>query len=231
MPEINSLSLKIDAAIKAYYRMELAALTTDSSGNGKTLTNNGPVLDGVGRYGGGADHGITGTKYFKIAENLGIGGQGAISISFWIKLNAEIGVSFYGLFTHLSQTTAKREFTLTYNYNAGTRQLSLNSAGAYVNSNQTLGTTSWHHIVATRAAGAGGAFILYLDNVPLGNNTTASTTGASEDSFTIGNVSSGDANFSTYAVIDDVAVFGKVLTVAEIDTIFKAKSSGFAAIL
>ena len=48
--ELNKSVIKdvFGANLKAYYRFESGALTTDSSGNGKTLTNNNNITNSAG---------------------------------------------------------------------------------------------------------------------------------------------------------------------------------------
>lgn len=215
MAELLSTSLYSSAL--AYYRLESDALTTDSSPNGKTLTNHGPVVNGVGPFGGGGDTGTSGTKYLDIADNYGLAGEAAKSVSMWIKLNAEISSGYYGLFDHITNLTALREFTCTYNYNSGTRQLSLMGGLQYVNYNVTLGTTL-HHLVFTRASGANGNMTIYIDNVAVGNGAAGTGTGPNSNSFTFGTVAGG--TFPSYAIYDDVAIFGSELSSAQVAILF-----------
>jgi len=219
MPEINSLTLKTDANIKAYYRFESGARLTDSSTNAKTLTNVGTPTYAVSKFGDGLDVKAT-ANYVYYNGDIGLTGDGSASVSMWVKLNNEIGAGTYSFCQHEINTGTTRYFTFYYNYNAGTRQIQLAASGTDLYYTVTLGTANWHHFVIVRTTTTN--IKVYLDNVEVISNTPG--TGASGAAlFRIG---SNGASHSD-AKIDDVAVFDRVLTPAEISTIYnEAVSSG-----
>lgn len=217
----NYSSLRNDANLRAYYRFSTGALTTDSSSNGYTLTNNNGVADGTGMFGGGADFGNPNTtKSMTISNNLGIAGNGDISVSFWIKLNAEIGTGGLEVFwIHKSTTTSDKLMQMYYQESSGTRYLYIDSVIGYA---VNLSTT-WHYIVATRT---GGTVELYIDGVSRGSATSATGAGGA-NSFCIG-AQNATPDFPSSAIIDDMTVFSRVLTATEITNYYNAvMGSGF----
>ena len=214
MAELNNTSLISDGNLVAYYRMESGVLTTDSK-NGFTLTNTGGVADGMGKFGGAADFGPTNsTKKLGIVNNLGIAGNGSIGISFWVKMNTEIGSGLQVLFQHGTITTSDRYFQIYYDYNAGTRRLALDAGGGAIFKTITLGTTDWHHIVCNRTTTTEAR--LYVDNVDCGT-VAPGAGGIATNQFDLG--AGGVANYSS-VLIDDVGVFTRTLTAPEVNTLF-----------
>lgn len=211
------------ANLKAYYRFESGALTTDSTANSKTLTNTNTVADGTGKFGGGADMSASNTnKKLSIAENLGVAGNGNMSIVGWIKLNAEISSGLFGFFDHRSTTTANLRLQIYYDYNGGTRRMVVDNAGTtpgYILYNTTLGTTNWHHIAVTRASGTA---YFYLDGAFCGS--VAQSTGTADgNSFTIGSI--GGSNYAS-AIFDDVGVFDTALSADQIKELYEGRILG-----
>lgn len=209
--------LLADANLRAYYRMEAGALTTDSSGNGKTLTNNNSIAENTaGKFGNCSDLGAANTnKHFSIADKLSYAG-GAYSISFWVKLNAEIASGNWRFIT-LGDDVTDSVFIIRYDYNAGTRQLYFDRLKAGVTDEAfgytiTLGTSNWVHIVLTYNATT---MIGYVNGANIGSvAASGSGSGAASAGFNIGSAD-GVSQFSS-ALFDDVACFNRVLTSAEV---------------
>lgn len=213
MPEIASLSLASDADLISYYRLENVS---DSKGS-NTLTNNNTVAFNTAKYGLGADFGASNTnKYLSRADNLGIAGNSDLSFSFWYKGQTEIGSGVYTFFVHTSTTTADRYIQLNYEYNGGTLRLALDAAGTSTTFNVALGTSVFNHIVVTRNV-AGNAAKVYLNNVEVISSTVGSGAGGS-NAFSMGASTVGGN--PTSAIFDDFAVFDRVLTPAEVSTIY-----------
>jgi hypothetical protein len=225
--EIKSLG---DVSRKAYYRMESGALTTDTSGNGFTLTNVNTVAEATGKYGGGADGGATNsTKYLWINNNLGIDG-GACSISLWVKMNTEIGS---GTQTFVSQqnTNTDTSFMITYDYNGGTRRIAFRRyrQGVAADENYytiTLGTSAFQHLVLTYDATNLRGYV----NGTLQAGPTAFSgngTGVTSEHLAILTNKGGAGTPSEYvsAIVDDVAIFNRVLTASEVTSLYEATAS------
>lgn len=202
--------------------MEAGALTTDSSGNGKTLTNNNSVAEGTGKFTGGADNGTATTKYLGIAEDLGIAGNGDLSISLWLKLNEEIGTSgLWVLATHRSTSGADRYFQIQYQDFAGIHKVMVvPSSASSISAPVALGTSNWHHIVATRSATTGYSQ-LYLDGAYIGRVANGAITAGQNISY-IGS----DGSNGTKGIFDDTAFFNKVLSADEVKELYEGRFIG-----
>lgn len=229
--EINNSPLKTSSAsnLKAYYRMESGALTTDSSGNSVTLTNNNTVGEGTGTFGGAADFGTANTnKYLSSTNALGIDG-GAISISFWVKLNTEISANRYYFVVQRALTAGetKTSYWIWYNYNAGTRQLNWGrdkngTAEQLVTVNATLGTSNWYHMALTYD---GTTLRGYLNGQSQGSVAASGSGGVTGTSgLFIGSLDG--SSFFTNALIDDVSYFNRALTADEIKELYEGRSVG-----
>lgn len=216
----------VNANLKAYYKLNAGALVTDSSGNGYTLTNNNSVAEADGQdsaFGKAADFGVSDfNKSLSIANNLGITTK-VISMSCWVKLNAEIASGAWKFIFHQS---AEQDWSIgiSYEYNGGTRRLNFVSIQAGIGTtpyyhNITLGTSNWYHLAIT----CDGATVkAYLNGVYLGSVAARGSGNAVASNFIIG----GDGelyptiNNESAAIIDDVAVFNDVLTNAEVLAIY-----------
>lgn len=223
--ELTKTILKDLSSLKAYYRMEAGALTTDSSGNSNTLTNNNTVADGTGIYGGGADQGTGNTnKYLGISTAVGIANTGPVTFSMWFKCAAEIASGGYGLLS-MGISGVNAQMYLSYEYNSGTRRLSFNRVrqGIAIDTftyNVTLGTT-WHHLIYSWS---GSAITGWLDGKYIGTVASSGGNAGGSSSMAIGLDFINGYYFS--GVIDDFAVFSSVLTADQIKELYEGRYIG-----
>lgn len=229
--EIQHTALISDANLEGYYRFNSGALTTDSSGDGETLTDVGSVASGVGRFGGGADLGASNTTdWFYVNSAYGIDG-GAVTCYMWVKLQTEITSGTYKLAVFCSNNTSKTYYKIEYDYNGGTRRLRFSRVKAGVASqettyNITLGTTNWNQIVftydATNMRG-------YVNGSLVAGPTAASGSGSSAVSNIsfFGNGSTGVSDDPSSAIFDDVAIFSRALSATEISNLYSGSSASF----
>lgn len=84
--ELLKTVLKDSSALKAYYRFEASALTTDSSGNSHTLTAVSDPADTTGVFGGGVA--LDSDDCYTIVDHANLKPTGAFTIGAWINLNA-----------------------------------------------------------------------------------------------------------------------------------------------
>ena len=226
--ELIHSSLREDANLRAYYRLENGVLTVDNGANGYTLTNNNAVADGGGKFGGGADLGnANSNKGLVVVSDLGITTK-VISVSMWVKLNTEILSNSWVLFFN-QNTTQDWGIEIWYEYNAGTRRLSYRSTqsgiGSNVNTyNISLGTDSWYHLVFTSDGTDQRA---YLNGVLVGGPIAIRTSGNNITSATSIGYYYPANNYFASSVIDDVAIFSKALSQAEITELYTEKSNFF----
>lgn len=215
--EIATMPLASDANLKAYYRFESGALTTDSSGNGYTLTNNNTVGEGTGKFGGCSDFGSANTnKSFSIASDVGIAGNSPMSIVFWINIQTAPATNgYYTLVQHRSTTGADRAFDVIYFDNSGTKRLYINASATLNNIVQDLGTSAWHLIGAVRTTTTSE---LYVDGVWKQSAALGSTT-YSQNKLLLG----GDTGTFSSTFMDDATFFNDGLTATEMSNIYNTQ--------
>lgn len=138
-------STSLWGGLVAYYKL-------DSNSNDSVGTNNGTdtnVSYVTGKISNGASG--NGTSSFISAWTTIDGGT--VSISFWLKMNVEIGSGSNHFFSQRNNNT-KTGYFVSYDFNGGTRRIWFARqkpavATNIVYSNQTLGTTNWNHFTLT----------------------------------------------------------------------------------
>ena len=218
--ELFKTPLAADANLRAYYRLEDDG--TDSSGNGLTMSPSGSPTYVAGYFGNGVRFPLN-TSYLDVANNMGCTG-GVLSISAWLKQETEISSGSVN-FVQQNSLTNTIGNSISYEYNGGTRRLYFrrtkwNVAHEGPVYNITLGTGTWFHIVYTYD---GTNVRGYVNGALVAGPTAASGngTGVNSDITTIVSSTSGAT------VFDDVAFFNRVLTAAEITSIYQG--GGWAA--
>ncbi len=203
--------------IVAYYKLQD---TSDSTGNGYTLTNNGSVPFNAALIGNGADLGAGNTtKSLNRLDNLGITG-GAVTLAGWVKLETEIAANAYRLIEHISATNNVGEY-IDYEYNAGTRRLKFDrtrfgTATADVLYNVTLGTSNWNHVALTYN---GTTVTAYFNGTLLSTvGSTGNGAAGASNHFTLGANLAGTSLLS--GLIDEVGVWSRELTAAEVLSLY-----------
>lgn len=208
----------------AYYPL---SDTSDSVG-GFTLTNVGTVTFATGLIDNAADGGTgNSTKWLRVDNDLGIGG-GAISMSTWVKRNAEIATGTEGLLMKGDSGTNVMNY-ISYDYNGGTRRIiwnrqRQNTANDIITYNVTLGTSAWNHIVYTYD---GTSLRGYLNGSLVAGPTAYSGSGAGAgiDIFEImgHNNSAGNPQYSGLefnGLVDETGIWSRALTGAEITQLY-----------
>lgn len=225
MAELASTSLFSDANLQEYYKLE------DLTGkNGNTLTNNNSVTFVAAKYNNGASSGTTDAdKTLNISSALGYGG-GAYSVSCWIKILTEPSNTTQDIF-YLTDGGTATGLHLDYTDTAGTKSINAGRVRWGVaddNGNATitaLGTTTFHHIVYTYD---GSNIRCYLDNSLIIGPTAASGNGSGAPTtmfILFGQSNSITAN-NGLMIIDDVGLFNRQLSAAEVTTLFTDATAG-----
>jgi len=89
--ELNTTVLKDNANLKAYYRFESGAETTDSSGNSHTLTAIATPTFSAGKFGQGVDYASASSQAHSIVDHADLKPTGAFSIGAWFKIASTTG--------------------------------------------------------------------------------------------------------------------------------------------
>lgn len=224
--ELKDTSLISSPNLKGYYRFNSGALTTDSSGQSNTLTNNNTVGEiAGGKWGYAADFGASNTsKYFSLGNDYGLNGQ-TVSISLWFKMaNPSDNVEFFGIFDNTTNTQ------FYGGYNGTNLSLVRDRVGVGTNIISVAKTldTGWHHYVGTLSnGGSGGPLELFFDRVSQGTDSVPSGNGSvgQSDEFRIGR---GPGSAYMKGLIDDLGVLNKVLSQAEINELFNTPGGFFS---
>lgn len=225
MAELAKTSLNSDANLKAYYKLENA---NDSTATAYNLTNYGTTPFNSAKYSNGADFGTANSsRYLSIGNALGIDG-GAISISCWVKIATQIsaGHSFY-TFVEQDSNNTKTQYYLAYQYNSGTPRLiynrgRLNVSSAQLFYNVTLTPGTWYHLVLTYN---GTTLKSYFNGSEVNVGGTAASgngTGTWTDTFIVGKdyTANSGSDYFYGGMLDDIAVFNRALTAAEVTTLY-----------
>jgi hypothetical protein len=167
--EINTNALKSDSSLKAYYRFESGALTTDSSGTSNTLTAISDPAETTGKFGGGVE--LDNNDAYSIEDDASLKPTGNFTVGAWIKHSTSTGQ--HNIFASYSENTNVAGFNIGMNANAqGQKKASFiigNNTGTTPNTNyKTLAgniiidDNLWHFVVATWN---GTTMSLYVDGL------------------------------------------------------------------
>ena len=216
--ELFKTPLAADANLKGYWRLE--ADGTDSSGNGFTMSQTGSPTYVAGVFGNALSL-PTSASNLSIANDLGVAG-GVCSLSYWFKQSSELGVGT-GAFIQQNDAGTVTGYSIIYEYNGGTRRLYFRRSkwnvahqGQYYT--VALGT-GWNHLAMTYD---GTNVIGYLNGALVATGAASGNgTGVVSDSLQV----VGDPNNAVQ--FDDIAFFNRVLTDAEITSIYQG--DGWAA--
>lgn len=224
MPELSTLPLFNDASIVSYYKLEDV---NDAKGL-RNLTNNNTVTFTAAKFNNGANLGSSNTNKF-LSNNTnnpyGIG-SGAFSVVGWWKVLSQPGTGVLFTLFDAQSTTTQVSVQIGYQDSGGTKSIfgvrSKNSVASQGPSyNVDLGTSVIHHIAMTYDTSN---INLYLDGVLVGGPTAASGDGSSGAvaGVTMG-INRNDATSNPASVLfDDVAIFTRALTAAEVSSIYLA---------
>ncbi len=200
MARLKDTSLINDANLIAYYLLENV---NDSKGS-NNLTNSNSVAFNPAKYDNGADFSSNNTnKVLSSGNNLGLAGNGAMSMVGWIKIyNTTDG----GFLYFNSTTTADRNILIKQD---GSGNLAFLGGGTQTTT-PFVDTGSFHHIAITRDGS--GNHLGYLDGVQK-TSWNATGTGDGINNFQIGAIHT--TEFAS-VIVDDTGIFNRVLTIDDL---------------
>ncbi len=218
--ELSTLPLASDANLQGYWKLE--ANGNDSGPNGYNLTANGSPSFVTGKFGNAVDLESTSSQNLSIADgscpNLEISGSKTWmcwfkpeSISTQVILGKVTGASGVQIF-----------FTTTYIqfYHNGT------ATNGTVSSSAPLIAGQWYHVAGIYDSSAG-KLRLYLNGVLVSEVTATGTSSDGNSPFYIGRNDEG--NYFD-GIIDDVAIFNRALTDAEVSTLYNSQIKKFVGV-
>ena len=211
--------------ILSYWKLDEASGNASDSVGSNTLTNVNTVGYAPGLINNGADFGTSNTNKTLSRSGL-IGTDGPRSISIWARMRTEIGSGQQAFFGFATESTS---LELLYEFNGGTRRMRFlrqRNANPLVDifTNITIGTSVLSHFVCTYD---GSEMILYVNGsasapVAASGNGTGNwspgggfvAVGSSVDANT------GVAVSHSSTLIDEVGVWSRALTAAEVTTLY-----------
>lgn len=227
MPELDKTIIKNLSTLKAYYRFESGALTTDTSSSGFALTAVGSPTAATGKFGGGVTL-SSGNNYYRDSTSDLNATTGAISFGAWVKTNnahASAG-SFIGKMLHSGAFTG---YDLSYsNGNIEAYFITDFGASTYdrISVNKTYNDDVWHLVIATRPA-SGGKIFLYFDGAQIGSATNNNRNVGSTAKFSIGSRNATGSSLPFVGTIDESFVLlGTELSADQVKELYEGRYIG-----
>ena len=215
MPSVAPLRLRASSSvgatlltsILAYWTLDSTAWT-DSTGNGRTLTNNNSVTTGTGILNNGAV--FNGSSNYLSNSSLALG-LSDFTLSAWVKPTA--GTNQYGILAQYGSggTTG---FTLCVYFG----QLDFwSGSDISITAGLVITAGTWWHVVATRT---GGTLTLYVNGTSVATGSISSSYNFTDSPFKIGHGYGGYGYCN--GSIDEVGVWGRALTFSEITSLYNS---------
>lgn len=217
--------MSLSTGLIAYWRLEEESGTRADSVGSNTLSDGNTVLYTTGVQGNCADFEATASEYLYIADNADTSfGNEDFSISCWMRFEALPAPNgTYGIVCKYDNGATVYEYSLMYRETAGQYFRWYVGADntftvyATINDNNQASTGQWYHIVVYHDAGNDQTGLIINNGTP----STASYSGGCHDdaaAFTLG-AWSDPASYHD-GEIDEVGVWGKVLSAAEITLLY-----------
>lgn len=201
----------------AYWKLdESTGNASDSSGNGKTLTNNS-VSYSAGKINNAGNFNGSNGQFSR--SDMGLA-PGFISISFWVKpTSLPTSGNFMSMIARYANFgTYGYDFRL--HNDAGTQKIQFTTGATYtVTSSTTLSTSVWSHLAVTAD---GSNMYLYLNGSQIATSAV-STLGSENIDFFIGAINYG-AGIQRYfnGSIDEVGIWSRALSGAEVTQLYNS---------
>lgn len=225
--EIYTTPLLNDSALRIYNRLENV---NDSGPNGYNLTNVNTVAFNAAKFNNGADLGASNTNkalIYTTGNIMSVTQPANMTLVCWVKIETEPALNttmaLFDVSTVFSDSAGALTY-LSYRDSGGVKQLysivQLTTTSPQATYNVDLGTSTLHQIALVKSATTTG--ILYLD----GSQVAIDSGGVGTDrnfANSTNYVALGEdrlaVNFAS-AIIDDAAVFERVLTPTEISQLY-----------
>lgn len=218
--ELNGTGLASDANLQGYWRLESDG--TDSSSNEYDLTAVNAPSHTTGKFGNCVDLESTSSQYYTIADasspDLEIAGD--LSVVFWVKPETSADMPFVCLagsgedasdnILYFVRTDSSSKLQIVWEYGDGSNETVTTSTS------DAITTGSWQHIVVVRDVSEN-KVTFYIDGSSEDVSYTNDATGGTDTDFFIGSFYGQAIVYD--GLIDDVAVFDRVLTSNEVQNL------------
>lgn len=205
----------------AYYKCNQGALLVDSSGNGKTLTNNNSVAEASdGKFGYCADYGTTlSSKSLSRSDALSISTQN-FTINMWVKYSAlpapDTIMTLFSIRVNGTKTQFEFDYrkdaggTLKYNVWTGT------GGGLETSSNVTESIDTYYMLTLTYD---NSNLRLYRNNSLIITQSTGTETTSASTQIQFGNIAT-SLNRQLKGKLDEIACYNRVITSGEMTELY-----------
>lgn len=207
----------LSSGLLAFYKLDD---TTDASGNGNTLTNNGSVTFSSGKIGNAAVL----TNGTLSNNSLDFNGLGGLSVSAWVKVNNNNSGSWCFI-SRFSDYNGGQLFFGNDGGNSSSLRAILNVNGSFCTletSNHNVFDGNWHFVTLNFD---GQNMKMYVDGQVQGTQAAVGTISNSSASFVIGG--SAQESYPTAPFngeIDAVGIWNRALTESEITELYNSGS-------
>lgn len=218
-------------SMRVYYHLEN---TSDSSGNGRTLTNSGSVPFNAAKFRNGANFGTTGsTKVLSLTSNpLSANQVTNLTMTCWIKLNATLNVAAKSIITIAPTTGASGSlYQMYYVITSGVLSFggfnNTTGTSSNVSASATLSSSVWYNVIVVKT---GLKLDLYINGIFKATNTgTGTETGTATiaNNLAIGN--NHVPNIQVFAIMDEVIIEERLWSASEIRKYYSQAKGFFAA--
>jgi hypothetical protein len=222
LPQSISLSVLPDSTL-AYYPMDTG--TGDEAYDVSANSNNGAIMGSPSWVAGKIGDGLAlngSTQYISIPTSSTDSQTGTMSIEAWVKLT-----NYTNTNEIISKTTGSgatnNTFELRTQASTGDLQfLGYDTALETVTSTSAVPTGGWHQVAVSKT---GSTATLYIDGVPVGSGSVGTTT-SNSNNMLIG--ARNDLTSSTFLTgsIDEVRLYSRTLSTAEVAGDYSAGQSG-----
>lgn len=221
----------LESGLISYYKLdETTGAVIDSHGTNDG-TNNGATRGVTGKVNNAFD--FDGTNDNINIPALGLGTNGARSISLWFK-DEGLATNMYDLYYQGIYDEAGRSFTLSTNIDgSNSRRFSAGSSGIALSTpDNSFTTTGFTHVVLVYS-GSGvfndASIDIYVNGVsqPLSLLGSQKTLNVPDNYNSIGNNRDANANFVN-GIIDEVAIYNRALTSTEVELYYQNGLDGFS---
>ncbi len=200
---------------------------TDFSGNKNTGTlTNGPVWT-TGKFGNGIsfdgtdDYVDTGSDPSSVLKITGV-----MTISEWVKFNGTYN-RVQAMVSNYNATTVNATYQFEFGRTANKLTWLQSGASVDATSVNSISDTKWHHLVVVRSGSTGAWTItFYIDGVLDSANSTSVNPGTAGNAFDLVLGKAGNHTASNQVLdgsLDDVRVYNRALSAAEVTTLYGAR--------
>jgi hypothetical protein len=205
-------NMALTTNLVAWYKLDSGALTTDATGNGNTLTNNNSVAGGTAFLGtGSASYNSTSGQRLISSTALNMTASSNNTISCWVKFTANGYV-----WDWVTTSGGNRCFTLYTDATAN--KLRVYTWGNDFEPSTTITINNWNHVVVTKTSG--GTIEMFINGTSVGTVALGGSGQGSGNALSIG--CQWGSSSSITGSVDEVGVWDRVLTGAEITSLYNA---------